>query len=280
MPEAVRSSSAPRRGPDPAFWSGKRVLLTGHTGFIGAWAALWLERMEAVVTGLAQLPEHSPNLYGEAGVAASLASQLVDLRDRPRVVTLMELSRLDLVLHLAAQASVQESVADPGRTFATNVMGTVNLLDALRRQSDLKAVLTTTSNAVHALDPYSASKAACEIVVASYAATYFESRGVAVGVARAGAVIGGGDYAADRATGDAPRGAGGQHVLDCVAGHLVYLEALATEPDTPRTVARFESRLDAAQAAAWTEDWNRAVSEGARPRRAILDQIAAYEALY
>jgi CDP-glucose 4,6-dehydratase len=267
--EALAVSGAEGRGrrPDPAFWAGKRVLLTGHTGFKGSWAALWLSRMGAEVTGLALAPDQSPSLYDLARVDETLASRIVDLRDRAGVADAVGSDAFDLVLHMAAQPIVRASVEDPVGTFATNVMGTVHLLEALRRQPALKAALCITTDKVYAnaetgrafvetdplggKDPYSGSKAACEIAVASYARSFFDKKGAPVATGRGGNVIGGGDYSRDRLVADVIRAAKAdeqlvlrhpeatrpwQHVLDCVAGYLVYLESLATDPETPRSM--------------------------------------------
>ena len=253
--------------PAAAFWAGKRVLLTGHTGFKGSWAAVWLSRMGAKVTGLALPPDQTPSLYELAGVEALLESLLLDLRDAAAVRTALAGRAFDLVLHMAAQPIVRASVEDPIATFASNVMGTAHLLDALRAGPPPAAILAITSDKVYAnaetgrafaegdalggKDPYSASKAAAEIVVASFARTYFDRTPTRLATARGGNVIGGGDFSRDRLTADIVRAARGQepvvlrhpeatrpwqHVLDCVAGYLVYAEALATNPATPRTL--------------------------------------------
>jgi CDP-glucose 4,6-dehydratase len=259
--------SRPGRRPDPAFWAGKRVLLTGHTGFKGSWASLWLARMGAEVTGLALAPDQTPNLFGLAGVEAADASRIVDLRDRGAVEAALSGGAFDLVLHMAAQPLVRASLQDPVGTFATNVMGTVHLLEALRGRAGLQAVLAVTTDKVYAnaetgrafaeadalggKDPYSGSKAACEIAVASYAKSFFDKAGVPVATARGGNVVGGGDYSRDRLVADIVRAVAAgetlalrhpeatrpwQHVLDCVAGYLVMLEALVENPSTPRAV--------------------------------------------
>lgn len=262
-------------GPDPGFWSGKRVLLTGHTGFKGAWAALWLARMGAAVTGVALAPDSKPNLFELAGVAGRVDHRIVDLRDRAAVDTALKGRRFDIVLHMAAQALVRDSIRDPIATFATNVMGTAHLLDALRGAEGLQAVLVITSDKVYAnaetgrafaegdalggKDPYSASKAAAEIVTSSFARSYFAGK-VPVASARGGNVIGGGDFSRDRIMADIVRAALAgeetvlrhpeatrpwQHVLDCVAGYLVYAERLATDPAAP-TALNFGPRPDGA----------------------------------
>lgn len=250
---------------NPGFWAGKRVLLTGHTGFKGSWAAIWLARMGAEVTGLALPPDQAPALFDLAGVEGRLRSHFADLRDPAALEAALDGQAFDLVLHMAAQPIVRTSVEDPIGTFATNVMGTAHLLQALRRQPALKAVLVITSDKVYAnnetgqafregdnlggKDPYSASKAAAEIVVQSFAKSFFP--GVPVATARGGNVIGGGDFSRDRLVADIVRAARGgaavvlrhpeatrpwQHVLDCLAGYFRHIEALATDPGTPRAL--------------------------------------------
>ncbi|WP_293905303.1 CDP-glucose 4,6-dehydratase [Phenylobacterium sp.] len=248
-----------------AFWAGKRILLTGHTGFKGAWAAIWLTRMGAQVTGLALAPDTQPNLFTLAGVGERLESHLADLRRPDDVAAALAGQAFDLVLHMAAQPIVRTAIEDPVATFETNVMGTAHLLQALRAQRGLQGVLVITSDKVYTnaetgrafaegdnlggKDPYSASKAATEIVVQSFAKSYFQS--VPVATARGGNVIGGGDFSRDRLVADLVRAARAgapvvlrhpeatrpwQHVLDCLAGYFAHLEALATVPGTPRTL--------------------------------------------
>ena len=252
---------------DPGFWRGKRVLLTGHTGFKGSWAAIWLHELGAEVTGLALAPEQDPNLFELAAVDDLTRSLIADLRDPVAVDRALAGRSFDLVLHMAAQPIVRTAIADPVATFASNVMGTVHLLQALRAQDGLQAVLAITSDKVYAnaetgrafaegdalggKDPYSASKAATEIAVQSFATSYFQPAGVPLATARGGNVIGGGDFSPNRVVADIVRAARGQepvvlrhpeatrpwqHVLDCVAGYLVYLQALAGDPATPRAM--------------------------------------------
>ncbi|RAK65019.1 CDP-glucose 4,6-dehydratase [Phenylobacterium kunshanense] len=250
---------------NPGFWAGKRVLLTGHTGFKGSWAAIWLTRMDAEVTGVALAPDQTPALFDLAKVADRTRSNFVDLRDPAALDAALGDTAFDLVLHMAAQPIVRTSVEDPIGTFATNVMGAAHLLQALRRQPALMAVLAITSDKVYAnndsgraftegdnlggKDPYSASKAATEIVVQSFARSFFPS--VPVGTSRGGNVIGGGDFSRDRLVADIVRAVRAgesvvlrhpeatrpwQHVLDCLAGYFAHLEALATRPDAPRAL--------------------------------------------
>jgi CDP-glucose 4,6-dehydratase len=255
------------RRPDAGFWAGKRVLLTGHTGFKGSWAAIWLERLGARVSGLALPPDQTPSLFELGQVEALLTSRLVDLRDRQAVIEAVAAEPYDIVLHLAAQPIVRAAIEDPVATLAVNVMGVAHLLEALRGQRTLQAVLVVTSDKVYAnsetgqafaeadalggKDPYSASKAAAEIVTASFARSYYDKAGIPVATARGGNVIGGGDFSRDRLVADIVRAAQAgeavllrhpeatrpwQHVLDCVAGYLVFAETLATAADAPRAV--------------------------------------------
>lgn len=248
--------------PSPDFWRGKRVLLTGHSGFKGAWLALWLSRLGAEVTGLALAPDTRPNLFTLARAADGLhVSHWYDIRDAQAVATVVQQTRPQIVLHLAAQALVRASYADPLTTWATNVQGTAHVLDALRGQPDTRVAVVVTTDKVYrnrewpypyreddALgghDPYSASKAAVELVTASYRDAFLQAHGVAVASARAGNVIGGGDWATDRLIPDAVRawGAGQelairnphatrpwQHVIEPLAAYLCLAEHLWGNP--------------------------------------------------
>jgi CDP-glucose 4,6-dehydratase len=246
------------------FWAGKRVLLTGHTGFKGAWAARWLAKKGALVTGLALPPLPGPNLFDMLGDDHLAASKLIDLRDAAAVNETVRSADPELVLHFAAQPLVRLSYTDPVDTFGSNVMGTVILLDALHKQARPRAVLVITSDKVYANDgsgrayvesdrlgghdPYSASKAATEIVVSSYRDAFFTPAGIALATARGGNVIGGGDFSADRLIPDIVRALARneavllrnpnatrpwQHVLDCLDGYFTYLEGLATGRSLP-----------------------------------------------
>ncbi len=252
---------------DPAFWSGKRVLLTGHTGFKGAWTVLWLRRLGAEVTGLSLAPAGKPNLFLAAQIAGDCTHIVCDLTDRSAVRAAVAAARPELVLHMAAQALVRQSYRDPVGTIATNVLGTAHLLDAAAGTGGVKAVLVVTSDKVYANDeagrafvetdplgghdPYAASKAACDIVTASLGQSILEPAGTRVATARGGNVIGGGDFSADRIVPDIWRAARAdkplvlrspnavrpwQHVLDCVAGYLAYLQALSLDAETPRAL--------------------------------------------
>lgn len=277
------------RLPDPAFWHGRRVLLTGHTGFKGGWAALWLDKLGAKVSGLALAPDTQPSLFDLAGIGAGLTSHIADLRDREAVQRIVADADPQVVLHLAAQPLVRRSLREPVETLATNVLGTAHLLDALRGRDGLDAVLIVTSDKVYAnseqgrpfaetdplggKDPYSASKAAAEIVAASFSKSYFAADNIPVATARGGNVVGGGDFSEDRIVPDIVRAAQTgetlvlrhpdavrpwQHVLDCLAGYLVYAQGLAhgldlpaslnfgPEPTSPVTVGDFADAVQAA----------------------------------
>ena len=245
--------------PSKDFWRGRRVLLTGHTGFKGAWAAMWLRHMGAEVTGLSLAPEPGPNLFSLAGVQRHVDSNIVDVRDAASVRDVITDADPQIIIHMAAQALVRRSYRDPAGTFATNVTGTAHVLDAARALKNLAVMLTITSDKVYdndgsggpfaenarlgGHDPYSASKAAAEIVVASYRHSFFADGKVAIATARGGNVIGGGDFSEDRIVPDVwrahERGEAvvlryplatrpWQHVLDCLSGYFTYVEALAT----------------------------------------------------
>lgn len=251
--------------PSRDFWEGRRVLLTGHTGFKGAWMAIWLDRLGAQVTGYALAPEGDPNLWSQIGDRLSVREVIGDLSDREALRALVTDLRPSIVIHMAAQSLVRRSYAQPVETFSANLMGTVHLLDALRDEPALEAALMVTTDKVYANldegrdfveedplggnDPYSASKAAAEIATKSYALSFF--RQVPVATARAGNVIGGGDWSEDRLIPDVWRAIRQskplvlrhpeatrpwQHVVDALSGYLLYLEALATKSEVPRAL--------------------------------------------
>lgn len=239
------------------FFQGKRVLLTGHTGFKGSWLALWLHRLGATVTGVSLPPNSQPNLFSLAGIEECCDSHFLDIRDRVALDTLIKHVQPEIVFHLAAQPLVRTSYREPVTTFATNVMGTVHVLEALRGLEQTRvAVMVTTDkvyrneeqqrpfredDALGGRDPYSASKAASEMVIASYRDAFLAEQSVAVASARAGNVIGGGDWSQDRLIPDAVRAwqegqtlevrrpnaiRPWQHVLEPLAGYLILAEKL------------------------------------------------------
>lgn len=242
------------------FWEGKRVLLTGHTGFKGSWLTLWLGRAGAHVTGIGLPPSTDPSLYELTELEGLCDSRFCDIRDADELVPLVERADPEVVFHLAAQPLVRASYGRPVETFATNVLGTAHLLEALRGGSARVAVMVTTDKVYQnrewvwpyreddplgGLDPYSASKAASEQVIASYRASFLEEQGLAVASARAGNVIGGGDWSEDRLLPDAVRAWSvgetldvrrpravrpWQHVLDPLHGYVTLAEALWEQP--------------------------------------------------
>jgi CDP-glucose 4,6-dehydratase len=244
------------------FWRGKRVLLTGHSGFKGGWLALWLQRLGAHVTGVALQPDTSPNLFELARVSDGMDSHYCDIRDAVSLRTLVRGAQPEIVLHLAAQPLVRVSYRAPLETFSSNVMGTAHLLDALRDLEGVRVAVMVTTDKVYSNqewpypyreddalgghDPYSASKAASEIVIASYRDAFLAERGVAVASARAGNVIGGGDWSEDRLIPDAVRAWQSgqlleirrpqavrpwQHVLEPLAGYLTLAQRLWEQPE-------------------------------------------------
>jgi CDP-glucose 4,6-dehydratase len=244
-----------------SFWDGKRVLVTGHTGFKGSWLSLWLANRGAHVTGVALPPITEPNLYKLAHVDKLLDSYYCDIRMEKALVPIVRAVRPEIVLHLAAQPLVRVSYQSPIETVATNIMGTAHLLDALRVGDDVRVVVVVTTDKVYksefrsgphgesdplgGRDPYSASKAAAEMVAESFRASFLEHRGVAVATVRAGNVIGGGDWSSDRLIPDAIRAWSSgrslhvrrpnavrpwQHVLEPLMGYMRLAERLWADP--------------------------------------------------
>jgi CDP-glucose 4,6-dehydratase len=243
--------------PHESFWSGKRVLVTGHTGFKGGWLALWLSRLGAEVTGFSLPPPARPNLFDAARVRELVDSRLGDIRDLSLFQSVGRSARPDIVLHLAAQPLVSAGYTEPVATFETNLMGTVNALQMTRDTPDARVILVITTDKVYeerrgqwshveedslgGHDPYSASKAACEIVAASYRDSFLNAQGVCVATCRAGNVIGGGDWSPNRLMPDVVKAwqAGEpvvlrnpsfvrpwQHVLEPLAGYLLLAQGL------------------------------------------------------
>ncbi len=247
---------------NPDFWRGRRVFLTGHTGFKGSWLSLWLQSMGAEVTGYALAPTGNENLFTVAEVGAGMRSLVGDVRDGEQLKQAMGDAQPEIVIHMAAQALVRYSYAHPVDTYAVNVMGVVHLLEAVRATGGVRAVVNVTSDkcyenkewpwgyreneAMGGYDPYSNSKGCAELVTAAYRSSYFNPQqyaqhGVAIGSGRAGNVIGGGDWAQDRLIPDMLRAiAKGepvtirsphavrpwQHVLEPLSGYLTLAERL------------------------------------------------------
>lgn len=246
-------------------WRKRRVLVTGHTGFKGGWLALWLARLGAQVSGIGLLPATTPALYDLADIGALVDSRFCDIRDLEPLRQHVLSAQPEVVFHLAAQPLVRASYRDPVETWSTNVLGTVNVLEAVRACPSVKAVVVVTTDkcyenrewhwgyrendALGGHDPYSASKAGSELVVSSYRRSFFESGAPLIASARAGNVIGGGDWSEDRLIPDAVRALSGnaplvirnpqatrpwQHVLEPLSGYLLLAEKLM---DGERVVA-------------------------------------------
>ncbi|WP_454776548.1 CDP-glucose 4,6-dehydratase [Janthinobacterium tructae] len=248
-----------------AFWQGKRVFLTGHTGFKGGWLSLWLQQLGAEVTGYALEAPTTPSLFEVASVARGMVSVIGDVRDGEALKRAMAQARPEIVIHMAAQPLVRYSYVNPVETYATNVMGVVNLLEAVRATPGVRSVVNVTSDkcyenrewpwgyreneAMGGYDPYSNSKGCAELVTAGYRSSFFNAEkyaehGIALGSGRAGNVIGGGDWAMDRLIPDMLRAIGAgqpvmirnphsirpwQHVLEPLSGYLTLAEKLYTE---------------------------------------------------
>ena len=244
--------------PDPQFWRGRRVLVTGHTGFKGGWLCYWLARMGARVVGVALTPNTDPNLFSEAGIGSRVESLILDIRDLEATRSGIVGAKPEIVFHLAAQPLVLRSYKAPIETFSTNVLGTAHVLELLRDLPEVRVAVMITTDKVYANrewvypyreddslgghDPYSASKAACEIVISSYRSSFLREQGVAMASARAGNVIGGGDWSADRLIPDIARAwergdsvrirrpesvRPWQHVLEPLCCYLVLAQRLA-----------------------------------------------------
>jgi CDP-glucose 4,6-dehydratase len=288
-------------GMTPAFWSGKRVFLTGHTGFKGSWLALWLQQLGAHVTGFALAAPTQPSLFDVAQVGTGMQSLHGDVRDLPALLRAMQAAQPEIVIHMAAQSLVRLSYDTPVETYATNVMGTVHLLEAVRQTPGVKAVVNVTTDKCYenkewvwgyrenepmgGFDPYSNSKGCSELVSSAYRTSFFNpshyaQHGVALATARAGNVIGGGDWAKDRLIPDilAAFEAGKQvpirnphatrpwqHVLEPLRGYLTLAERLYTDGPALAEGWNFGPHSDDAQPVEWivqqlAERWKQGAS--------------------
>ena len=244
-------------GPSPKFWQDKRVLVTGHTGFKGSWLCLWLQSMGAKVSGLALEPNTSPSLYEALSLGDAITCRIGDIRDYQTVVQTMEDTRPEIVIHMAAQALVRRSYVAPVETYATNLMGTAHVFEAARQVGTTRAIINVTTDKCYenrewpwgyrefepmgGRDPYSSSKACSELVTSAYRDSYFREAGIQLASARAGNVIGGGDWSQDRLVPDILRAVERkesvqlrnpkairpwQHVLEPLSGYLILAEKL------------------------------------------------------
>lgn len=278
---------------NPVFWRGKRVFLTGHTGFKGGWMSLWLQRLGAELTGFSLQPPTELNLFDEARVSEGMRSIIGDIRDRPVLQQAMQDAQPEIVIHMAAQPLVRYSYENPVETYAINVMGTVHLLEAVRNTTSVKAVVNITTDKCYenrewvwgyrenepmgGYDPYSNSKGCAELVSAAYRSSFFntnayDKHGVALATVRAGNVIGGGDWARDRLIPDIlaafeqgkavnirnPQAIRPwQHVLEPLRGYLILAERLSE------------------QGSGYAEGWNFGPNdEDAKPVGWIVEQMA------
>jgi len=275
---------------DPSFWRDRRVLLTGHTGFKGAWLSLWLQSLGARVTGFSNGVPTQPSLYELAQVGEGMESIEGDVRDPAAVAAAVAAANPEVVIHMAAQSLVRRSFVEPRQTYETNVMGTVNVLDAVRMHgSDVRSIVNVTSDKCYenrewewgyredepmgGFDPYSSSKGCSELVTEAFRRSFFsDPAGTRLASARAGNVIGGGDWGEDRLVPDIMRAALAgeqvrvrnpssirpwQHVLNPLSGYLVLAQALWDAPEL-------------------AEGWNFGpTDEDARPVGWIVQRIAA-----
>ncbi len=259
---AIRQSALEGVEMTTTFWRGKKVFLTGHTGFKGSWLSLWLQAMDAQVTGFALPPPTNPSLFEVANVAQGMDSLIGDIRDADALSRAMRDAAPDIVIHMAAQPLVRYSYVNPVETYSTNVMGTVHLLEAVRQTPSVRAVVNVTSDKCYdnkewvwgyrenepmgGFDPYSNSKGCAELVASAYRNSFFNpakysEHKVALASVRAGNVIGGGDWAADRLIPDILRAISDgkpvvirsphairpwQHVLEPLSGYLLLAQRL------------------------------------------------------
>jgi len=284
---------------DPGFWKGRRVFVTGHTGFMGGWLCLWLSRLGADISGYALSPPTEPSLFAATALGERMGSVIADIRDLERLTTAMNDFAPEIVLHLAAQPLVGTAHREPVETFDTNVMGTVHVLQAIRTTPSVTGALIVTTDKVYenqewawgyresdplgGHEPYGASKACAELAVNAFRQSYFsDGRGIGVATIRAGNIIGGGDWALNRLIPDAVRAfsAGNplilrhpgatrpwQHVLDPLRGYLMLAQRLTEDPGHWAGPWNFgPAEDDAVPVSVIAEELTRLWGEGARWR--------------
>jgi len=248
---------------NPSFWKGRKVFITGHTGFKGAWISLWLSKLGATVTGYSLTKLNQPSMFEVANIEGAIQKNIFgDIRDFKLLEMALKSSEAEIVIHLAAQSLVRESYKDPINTYDTNIMGTVNLLEAARKVKSVKAILNVTSDkcyenreqlwgyhendAMGGYDPYSSSKGCSELVSSAYRNSFLQEAGIALATARSGNVIGGGDWAKDRIVPDSINAfindevliirnpaatRPWQHVLEPLSGYLILCQQLILHPN-------------------------------------------------
>jgi len=267
---------------DQSFWKGKRVYLTGHTGFKGSWLSLWLESMGAEVKGYALSPSTSPSLFEEANVAEKIESEIGDIRNLEQLQASMVKFNPDILIHMAAQPLVRLSYKEPVETYETNVMGTVKVLEAARSCANLKSIVSVTTDKCYenrereqgyredepmgGHDPYSSSKGCAELVTSAYRRSFMHEKGIGLASARAGNVIGGGDWSEDRLIPDIlsafekrnpviirnPKSTRPwQHVLEPLSGYLVLAKKLYESPQDYAEGWNFGPHEDDAKPVDW-----------------------------
>ncbi len=278
---------------EAAFYRGKRIFITGHTGFKGSWLSFWLSQWGADVTGYALSPMAEPNLYSLAGIDKRVHSVIGDIRDLISLQRAFEACRPEIVIHLAAQPIVREGYKDPVTTYSTNVMGTVNLLECVRQSPTVKSFLNVTTDKVYqnnewlwgyretdcldGQDPYANSKSCSELVTYSYRKSFFADKNIAISTARAGNVIGGGDFSVDRIVPDCVRAAmvkepiqvrnpnsirPYQHVLEPLYAYLTICQAQYEKPELAGAYNVGPDDTDCVRTAELAEMFCRAWGEG------------------
>ena len=270
------------KNPNPAFWKGKRVMLTGHTGFKGSWLSLWLHSMGAVVYGVALEPATKPALFHLARVAKTMHHQVADIRNFGAIKPLVASFKPEIIIHMAAQPLVRLSYQQPVETYATNVMGTLHVLEAARHAGSVLAIVNITTDKCYnnrewswgyredepmgGLDPYSSSKGCVELMSTAYRKSFLKDAGIAMATARAGNVIGGGDWALDRLVPDILKSLQQlqpvqirnphairpwQHVLEPLSGYLILAERLYEHGQQDAEGWNFGPRDEDAQTVKW-----------------------------
>lgn len=284
-----------------SFWVNRKVMITGHTGFKGSWLSLWLQQLGAIVTGYSLHPSTKPNMFERTQVAEGMKSVIGDVRDQSFLAKIMQQAEPEIVFHLAAQPLVRHSYAAPVETYSTNVMGTVYLMEAVRQTQSVRAVVNVTTDKCYenkewawgyreidpmgGFDPYSSSKGCSELVTAAYRNSFFSSkiegeRQVALATARAGNVIGGGDWADDRLIPDILRAIEmkqsikirnpkavrpWQHVLEPLSGYLILAENLYSKGSIFAEAFNFGPSEDDVKTVEWIveqviKNWGREAS--------------------
>lgn len=268
-----------------SFWAGKKVFITGHTGFKGGWLTIWLRKLGAEVSGFS-LPAEDISIFNIAGVAEGINSQVGDIRNLEDIRMALDSCRPDIVVHMAAQSLVRPSYDDPVTTFASNVMGTVNLLEAVRQSGAARVVINVTSDKCYenygslsgyreedpmgGYDPYSSSKGCAELVGAAFRRSFLRDQGVALASARAGNVIGGGDWSRDRLVPDIIRGflknrsvlirnpdavRPWQHVCEPLSGYLMLVEKLWQQGESLAGAWNFGPPAQESRPVSWVVDY-------------------------